>query len=51
MNAILFRIALTLVIKGLEFLRDRRKKMTPEERLTDDQQRKVNWVDNFKVGE
>jgi hypothetical protein len=51
MNTILFRLALTLVIKGLEFLRDRRKKMTPEERLTDDQQRKVNWVDNFKVGE
>lgn len=51
MNAILFRLALTLVIKGLEYLRDRKKKMSPEEKLSDDIQRKINWVDNFKVGE
>jgi hypothetical protein len=51
MKVLLFRLALTLVIKALEFLRDRRKAMSPEEKLTDDQQRKVQWVDNFKVGE
>ena len=51
MNALLFRLALTLVIKGLEFLRDRKKGMSPSEVITDDEQRKINWVDNFKVGE
>jgi hypothetical protein len=51
MNVILFRLALTLVIKGLEFLRDRKKKMTPDEKLADDVQRKVDWVNDFKVGE
>ena len=51
MNEVLFRLALSLAIKVLEYLRDRRKKMSPKEKLTDDEQRKVNWVDDFKVGE
>ena len=51
MNALLFKLLMTLIIRVCQHLRDNYKAMTPEQRLEWNRQRSNEWVKDFQVDE